>query len=261
MYRFIIIVLALWVPFAQAADLDRGTTAFENGDYRSARYELEPLADAGDTQAQAVIGLMHALGRGYRKDLVQAYKWLTLSARAGNEDAQEARERIATGMTRAQLRDAQSKANRFRPTPLAQSDTAGSWSQPADTLPTGRALVAEIQAGLSRLGYEPGTADGLTGRRTTTAISDFQRQAGLRADGRPSKSVLLAIRKAESDGLRASRPAAPARTTTVAAPNSWYYTRQDLDGVMKSLRSLLASNDNNALRSGANSETSSRAIG
>ena len=90
-----ILVFTLWMPLAPAADLGKGTQAFENGDYNNARYELEPLAEAGDAQPQVLIGIMYALGSGYQKDLVQAYKWLTLSARAGNKDAQEARAQIA----------------------------------------------------------------------------------------------------------------------------------------------------------------------
>ena len=89
-------------------------------------------------------------------------------------------------MTRTQLREAKSQAGGFRPTALAASSATRSAAQPADILPTGRALVAEVQASLSRLGYDPGSADGLMGRRTATAVADFQRKAGLPADGKAS---------------------------------------------------------------------------
>jgi peptidoglycan hydrolase-like protein with peptidoglycan-binding domain len=255
MNRIIILVFALWMPVLHAADLGKGTQAFDNGNYNNARYELEPLAKAGDSKAQVLIGVMHATGNGYQQDYVQAHKWLTLSARAGNDEAQQASQRIAARMTHAQLRDARSQAERFRPTPLAQGNASSSWAQAPQSLPSGRALVAEVQAGLTRLGYDPGSADGLMGRRTVSAISGFQRQIGLHADGKATQSVLLAIRKAESEGLRATAPTATARTNAIAIPgaSNWYFAEQSLDAMVKSLRRLLGNNDNNALRRGVTS--------
>lgn len=255
MNRIIILFFALWVPALHAGDLNKGTQAFDSGDYNNARYELEPLAATGDPKAQFLIGVMHATGNGYQQDYVQAYKWLTLSSRAGNDKAQQASQRIAARMTGEQLSDARSQANRFRSTPPAQGTASGSWAQAPQSLPSGRALVAEVQSGLTRLGYDLGSADGLMGRRTVTAISDFQRQVGMHADGKATEGVLLAIGKAESEGLRASAPSATGRTYATAIPSAsnWYFAQQSLDGMVKSLRRLLAGNDNNALRRGVTS--------
>lgn len=43
--------------------------------------------------------------------------------------------------------------------------------------------VAELQSRLSRLGFDPGRVDGIFGDQTVTALTDFQRNAGLPADG------------------------------------------------------------------------------
>jgi N-acetylmuramoyl-L-alanine amidase len=43
--------------------------------------------------------------------------------------------------------------------------------------------VAELQSRLSRLGFDPGRVDGIFGDQTATALMDFQRNAGLLADG------------------------------------------------------------------------------
>jgi N-acetylmuramoyl-L-alanine amidase len=43
--------------------------------------------------------------------------------------------------------------------------------------------VAELQRRLSRLGFDTGRVDGIFGDQTTTALMDFQRNAGLLADG------------------------------------------------------------------------------
>lgn len=49
-----------------------------------------------------------------------------------------------------------------------------------------KATIAEIQGLLSELEYQPGPADGVMGKRTRTAIKQFQLKSGLPADGKPS---------------------------------------------------------------------------
>lgn len=52
--------------------------------------------------------------------------------------------------------------------------------------PANRSAVAHVQAGLLKLGYDPGPADGVMGARTGTAIRAYQRDHGLLVDGRPT---------------------------------------------------------------------------
>jgi uncharacterized protein len=54
-------------------------------------------------------------------------------------------------------------------------------------------LVRGVQAGLARLGYAPGPADGLIGRNTRTAIRQFERDGGLPETGQPSADLLARI--------------------------------------------------------------------
>ncbi len=49
--------------------------------------------------------------------------------------------------------------------------------------PANNAAVSRVQAGLTRLGYSPGPADGIMGTRTKTAIEAYQRDHGLLVDG------------------------------------------------------------------------------
>ncbi len=54
--------------------------------------------------------------------------------------------------------------------------------------------VRDIQAGLQRLGYNPGPADGRMGPKTAAAIRKYQQDNGMAADGQPSQAVLDSIR-------------------------------------------------------------------
>lgn len=56
--------------------------------------------------------------------------------------------------------------------------------------PGGSPLVYNIQASLTRLGYEPGAVDGVYGERTADAISRYQYANRLPVDGRPSPQLL-----------------------------------------------------------------------
>jgi peptidoglycan hydrolase-like protein with peptidoglycan-binding domain len=54
--------------------------------------------------------------------------------------------------------------------------------------------VRDIQAGLQRLGYDPGAADGRFGAKTESAIRQYQQDSGLPVDGQPTASLLQNIR-------------------------------------------------------------------
>ena len=55
--------------------------------------------------------------------------------------------------------------------------------------------VRNIQAGLQRLGYDPGPADGRFGPQTETAIRRFQQDNGLPIDGQPTAAVWQQIQQ------------------------------------------------------------------
>ena len=68
--------------------------------------------------------------------------------------------------------------------PVYKSSTGGA----------GSARVRDIQAGLQRLGYNPGSADGRMGPKTSAAIRKYQQDNGMTVDGQPSQAVLDSIR-------------------------------------------------------------------
>ena len=52
--------------------------------------------------------------------------------------------------------------------------------------PANASAVSRVQAGLTRLNYDPGPIDGRQGAQTTAAIKAYQRDNGLLQDGRAS---------------------------------------------------------------------------
>jgi Putative peptidoglycan binding domain len=55
--------------------------------------------------------------------------------------------------------------------------------------------VQNIQAGLQRLGYDPGPADGRFGPQTEAAIRRFEQDNGLPIDGQPTEAVWQQIQQ------------------------------------------------------------------
>ncbi len=49
-----------------------------------------------------------------------------------------------------------------------------------------KSAVSQVQAGLTKMGYDPGSIDGSMGPRTEAAIRDYQRDQKLLVDGRPT---------------------------------------------------------------------------
>ena len=51
-------------------------------------------------------------------------------------------------------------------------------------------MVYDVQTSLTKLGYSPGTVDGVYGRRTGQAISAYQHDYKLLVTGQPSPALL-----------------------------------------------------------------------
>lgn len=71
------------------AGLQEGLDALRARDYARAAKELEPLANAGNPEAQYRIGRMQEFGAGYPKDVKQAIAWYRKAAAQGHVGAME----------------------------------------------------------------------------------------------------------------------------------------------------------------------------
>ena len=81
-----------------------------------------------------------------------------------------------------------------------------------------RLRLSTAQMLLGELGYDPGEADGLMGKKTRNAILRFQRKNDIRVDGKVSARLITTLQKRqtarEAVALRANQatPAEPSET-------------------------------------------------
>jgi localization factor PodJL len=165
-------------------------------------------ADLGVRDSQVNLGIIYAKGIGTETDLVSAYKWLAIAARAGDTDAASKRDMIAGAMRPEQLEKARGEAEIWKPTPLDQTanqaspkpewkdgteQKAGSSPVIAATPEATREMVARAQELLASMGYDPGPADGEIGERTRQAVMEFQKKTGMPADGEITADLLAKL--------------------------------------------------------------------
>ena len=80
------------------------------------------------------------------------------------------------------------------PPPPPNGTQTASVAPTAPTTSYDPVTVRNIQAGLQRLGYDPGPADGNFGPRTDTAIRRYQQDNNLPVDGAPTATLWEQIR-------------------------------------------------------------------
>jgi TPR repeat protein len=84
-------------------------------DYKEAEKWLRRAALCGYASAQFNLGLMYLNGDGVPPDTVQAYAWLELAGASGVDEARVLKDRLATKMTREQLREADKLTSKWFP--------------------------------------------------------------------------------------------------------------------------------------------------
>ncbi|SEA90679.1 peptidoglycan-binding domain-containing protein [Acidovorax soli] len=103
-----------------------------------------------------------------------------------------------------------------------RSPSTGSLSVPEPSRPAPDATVQAIQRKLIELGYDAGTADGLMGRGTRSAVIAFQQDRGLAATGEADQALLLQLQRSPSrPNATLTTPSAsssPAALATAPAP-------------------------------------------
>ena len=83
-------IAVISAPLAIAGPWEDVAAAYTRGDDAEAVRLLRPLADGGDAEAQALLGLEYTLGQGVPQDLTQAMIWYRRAAEQGHAAAQAA---------------------------------------------------------------------------------------------------------------------------------------------------------------------------
>lgn len=86
--KLILFICVFVAPSLWAGSFEEAEKAYWNGQYKVAASIWEPMAKAGDADAQNGMGLIYAFGNEeIRKEFFTARHWYTLSAHQGNEEA------------------------------------------------------------------------------------------------------------------------------------------------------------------------------
>lgn len=195
----------------------------KSADYLASAKWFAKAAESGLRDSQYNLAILYERGFGVEKDAAKAYQWYTLAAKAGDANAAAKRDELARTLPDADRKSAErtlalwaaapvdEAVNRVAPEPpveeVRKAEAAiepkapsaqimkTAWS--TDIAPRNNNLVAEAQRLLGRLGYKPGPADGVMGRRTEAAIREFEKRIGLRPTGQVNEALLARMAFAE----------------------------------------------------------------
>ncbi len=84
---FAVVLLCTLAVGARADELSVGMKAWEKRDFAQAQQIYTRLANAGNVQAQLLLGELYGFGEGVPEDLAMAEKWIGKAQAGGNPDA------------------------------------------------------------------------------------------------------------------------------------------------------------------------------
>ena len=173
----VILVIFLIAMSSVRADYESGQQAWDAGRPADALIEWRAAAEAGDRRAMLALGRLFVKGLGTPQNYVEAHMWFNLAASRGEIAAIAERDALEKKMTSANLAEAQKRASNWQPNKNQVAEAPEEVEQ--DASPPQRTEIREAQRLLSALGYRPGPADGIWGKRTGQAYQSFLRDQGL----------------------------------------------------------------------------------
>ncbi|MFT5392026.1 MAG: localization factor PodJL [Gammaproteobacteria bacterium] len=174
-------------------------TMYEHGlgvpkDYQMARSLYFSAARKGDPNALMNLGIMRWNGDGFpKKDLVCALAWWLRADAQGHERAAEYMGRALKHMTSEEIDAARIVSLELAKRISSKWQGQTNKSVYSDTAPT-QALVRDVQAALTAKGYDPGPVDGRWGKKTRSAVKQFQSSVGLPASGTVTPELLMLLK-------------------------------------------------------------------
>ena len=172
-----ILVIVLIAMSSVRADYESGQQAWDAGRPADALIEWRAAAEAGDRRAMLALGRLFVKGLGTPQNYIDAHMWFNLAASRGEIAAIAERDALEKKMTSANLAEAQKRASNWQPNKNQVAEAPGEAEQ--DASPPQPTEIREAQRLLSALGYKPGPADGIWGKRTGQAYQSFLRDQGL----------------------------------------------------------------------------------
>ncbi|MBQ1562812.1 SEL1-like repeat protein, partial [Caulobacter sp.] len=133
-------------------------------------------ADMGLVDSQFNLAQLYEQGLGVSQNPAEAYKWFEIAGRSGDATARGRAASLRNQLTAEAQRTAERSALAFRP--QTQVQTASAAASTAASTNLGMA-----QRVLSQLGYYQGPRDGVPSPALQMAISAYQRDQGLPANG------------------------------------------------------------------------------
>ncbi len=178
--------------------LDGGTNMKE------ASVWFNKAAEHGVKDSQVNLGIIYAKAMGVEADLAKAYKWFAIAARAGDKDAAQKRDTVAKQLKADQLKAARGEVELWRPQELNKETNSveipAEWKvapQVTASL-TNKQMILKAQTILTKLGFNPGSTDGVMGTKTINAIKEFQTRAGISVNREVTPDLLSALEKSSS---------------------------------------------------------------
>lgn len=99
------IILASGVA-AVAGPWEDGMVAYNRGDYVPAIKLFRPMAQAGNTKAQNLMGVMYHKGEGVARSSAKAFTWFSLAAKNGDTQAKINLQQVSKEMSSAEMTQA-----------------------------------------------------------------------------------------------------------------------------------------------------------
>ena len=172
-----ILVIVLIAMSSVRADYESGQQAWNAGRPADALIEWRAAAEAGNRRAMLALGRLFVKGLGTPQNYIDAHMWFNLAASRGEVAAITERDALAEKMTSANLAEAQKRASNWQPNTNQVTEAPEEAEQ--DASPPQPTEIRETQQLLSALGYKPGPADGIWGKRTGQAYQSFLRDQDL----------------------------------------------------------------------------------
>jgi hypothetical protein len=206
--RLAFALLLAAVSFPAEADYGRGLDAYTRADYAEAVRQLTPAAEAGDPEAELMLGRLYAWGLGVPQDLGLATQWFDRAIAHGEPDARIDREEVERIMPPQQRVELRPPPSMTQPAPDQQEERivllaprSGQVAELPAELPVatpspaadrpyrlepegGLDGIRRVQRDINRGGYHAGPVDGIVGRLTRQGIRAYERDHGWPVTGR-----------------------------------------------------------------------------